>query len=197
MSVAGWACECVCKVKCFLTLPSSDVFLSRDAAQVLWHPAPFAPVVSLASDAYFVGQGSSAGVRMEKAEGSSVVSTGTVLSGSTKDVCVPRVSGKGRTPPDLPSEISFRSPNKASVHGFAFVCFFQVGCVMYLVPLMKTKLRVERVYPGGGGRESKNAFLRLANPKPREGLLFFLSYPAAPGTRGALTRLGRGKATSF
>lgn len=95
------------KVKYFLTLPSIDVSLSRDAAQVLWSPAPFAPVVSLVSDAYFVGQESSAGVRMEEAEGSAVLSTGSVLSGSTKYMFVPRVSRKGETPPVLPSEISF------------------------------------------------------------------------------------------
>lgn len=128
VSVAGWACECVSKVRYFLTLPSIDVPLSRDAGQVLWSPAPFASVMSLVSDACFVGQESSAGVRMEKAEGSSVLSIGSVLSGSTKYMFVPRVSRKGETPPVLPSEIFFWSQNKSQHGPFCFFgVFFPVG----------------------------------------------------------------------
>ena len=72
-------------------------------------PVPFAAVIS---DSFqmplpFAGKEPFAGVSINEAEGSSLLSTCSVFSESTKYMFVSLVSIKGKNPPVLPSEKFF------------------------------------------------------------------------------------------
>lgn len=64
---------------------------------------------------------------------------------------------------------------------YYYYFYFQFVRLLYLVPLMETKLGVERIYSGGKKKKNEDAFHHPANQKQRYGFLFFLCYPTPPG----------------
>lgn len=104
---------------------------------------------------------------------SPVLSTRSVFSESTKYIFVSLVSIKGKNPPVLPSEKFFWSDCSQN-ESWGEIFFCQLGCLIYLVPLMKTKLRVERLHSWGKKKRRRRCFSSFCDSEAKIWPFIFL-----------------------
>lgn len=198
----GWGARgCVPGVRCFVTSPHVDFFLlAHDSAQALSNAVltscSLRPVVGHRFRTPVVFAGWEPFQVWVLKWCPLILCSADVHSPRSFHLCVER----GGNPPVLPSNKFFssdRSQNESGVDYFFYYYYFyfQFVRLLYLVPLMETKLGVERIYSGGKKKKAKMLFINL--PIRSKDMAFYFSRVIRQHrvTFRAPTQLGRGTAT--